>query len=151
MHVKCPCMGHGFLCQSPCVGPCCAWEGVVGHYIDRCIRLSMLFSTYALCGFHWKRFVQKLWRGSLITSAFFASWPVLSGQMRQWWLLSSRLVSWTSDSSYNSTESSLVTVEYQQSFVACDFLLCVAKLLIRHTRTHAWSCSMLHHRVQSHN
>ena len=38
MHIKCPCMGLGFLYQSPYVGPCCAWEGVVGHYIDRYIE-----------------------------------------------------------------------------------------------------------------
>ena len=39
-----------------------------------------------------------------------------------------RLACRTSDGSYNSTDSSLATVDYQQSFLA----LCVAKLLIRH-------------------
>ena len=48
----------------------------------------------------------------------------------------------TSDSSYNSTDSSLVTVDYQQSFVASDFFVC-KKLLIVHvrhtfTRTREW-------------
>ena len=37
---------------------------------------------------------------------------------------SSRLVYRTSDSYYNSTNSLLLTVDYQQSFMACD-LLCV--------------------------
>ena len=37
---------------------------------------------------------------------------------------SSRLVCRTSDSSYNSTDSSLVTVDYQQSFMASDFFVC---------------------------
>ena len=46
----------------------------------------------------------------------------LSGQMRQDGFISSRLVCRTSNSSYNWTDSSLVTVDYQQSFVACDFL-----------------------------
>ena len=55
---------------------------------------------------------------------------------------SSKLECRTSDSSYNSTDSSLVTVDYQQSFVASDFFVC-KKLLIVHvrhtcTRTREW-------------
>ena len=46
---------------------------------------------------------------------------------------SRRLACRTNDRSYSSTDSSLVTVDYQQSFLAC----CVAKLLIRHVHGHA--------------
>ena len=41
MHVKCPCLGLGFLCQSPCVTPLAPGRGVVGHYIDRCITIEV--------------------------------------------------------------------------------------------------------------
>ena len=52
---------------------------------------------------------------------------------------SSRLVCRTSDSSYNSTDSSLVTIDYQQSFMASDFFVCNKTANhVRHTRTHAW-------------
>ena len=55
----------------------------------------------------------------------------------------------TSDSSYNSTDSSLVTVDDQQSFIACDF---VCSKTADQAYTHsAWSCSILHHCVKSHN
>ena len=37
-----------------------------------------------------------------------------------------------------------IMVDYQQRFVACDFLP------IRHTHTCAWSCSILRHCMQSH-
>ena len=44
----------------------------------------------------------------------------------------------TSDSSYNLTNSSLVTVDFQQSFMASDFFVC-SKMLIMHVRhTCAW-------------
>ena len=35
-----------------------------------------------------------------------------------------RLVCRSSDSSYNLTESSLITVDYQQRFLACTFFVC---------------------------
>ena len=49
-----------------------------------------------------------------------------------------RLACRTNNRSYtfNSTDSSLVTVDYQQSFLAI-FLCCVAKLLIGHVHGHA--------------
>ena len=50
---------------------------------------------------------------------------------------SSRLVCMTSDSSYNSTDSSLVTVDYQQSFMACD-LVCSKSADQAYTHS-AWS------------
>ena len=46
---------------------------------------------------------------------------------------SRRLACRTSDGTYNSTDSSLVTVDYQQNFLA----LCLAKVLIRHMQGHA--------------
>ena len=49
---------------------------------------------------------------------------------------SRRLACRTNDRSYNSTDSSLVTVDYQQCFLAC-FLCFVAKLLIRQVHGHA--------------
>ena len=58
---------------------------------------------------------------------------------------SSRLVFRTSDNSYNSTDSSLVKVDYQQSFVASDFFVCSKSAdHVRHTRTRAWHVMSSH-------
>ena len=88
----------------------------------------------------------------LITSAFFASWWTLERQKRQQWFLLRRLACRTNDRSYNSTDSSLVTVHYQQRLLACFSLVpsppakgtgnetklaWVAKLLIRQVHGHA--------------
>ena len=74
---------------------------------------------------------------------------------------SSRLVCRTSDSSYNLTDSSLVKVDFQQSFVAFDFLVCsktadhiMSCQAYTHTLHHVtWHTShvMLHHHVESYN
>ena len=60
----------------------------------------------------------------------------------------SRLVRRTTNSSYNSTDSSLVVVEYQQSFVACNFFVCNKTVDWSGIHTRVWSCSILRHRVQ---
>ena len=56
---------------------------------------------------------------------------------------STRLARRPNDKIYNSTDSSLVTVHYQQCFLAC-FLCCVKKLLIRHVHGHAVHYAIAH-------
>ena len=43
-NIKCLYMGYQSPCQSPYNYPTGTREGVVGHYIDRCITLDLLFS-----------------------------------------------------------------------------------------------------------
>ena len=65
---------------------------------------------------------QKFWQHLLITSASLLLGQLSVDKQDSDGFFSSRLVCRTSNSSYNSTDSSLVTVDYQQSFVASDFL-----------------------------
>ena len=52
MHVKCPCVGLGFLCQSPyniyMLAPIAPGRGVVGHHIDRCIIIRIQASLTSI-------------------------------------------------------------------------------------------------------
>ena len=61
-------------------------------------------------------------------------WPALNGRKASFQMCR------PSNSFYNSTDSSLVIVNYQQRFMACEIILCVAnlQLLIRHTCIHAY-------------
>ena len=75
------CVCYRTSCYIPCL------------YVENKVPLAffMVFSRYALCGFHWKHFVQKFWRHLLNTSAFFASWLLdelsIIIQKKQRWLL----------------------------------------------------------------
>ena len=76
----------------------------------------MLLSTYVLCGFCRKRLIQKFWRDLLITSVLLDE---LSMDKRDGdGFFSTRLACRTNDRSCSSTDSSLVTVDYQQSLLA---------------------------------
>ena len=129
------CKGYGSrsVCECVCLLPCQLLHTSFIRWKSGVIRLSVLLSMYVLCGFRRKRFVQKFWRNLLITSAFFTSWWTLNRQKRQRWLLFDKLACRTNDRSYNSTDSSPVTVDYQQSLLA---FFC-AKLLIRHVHGYA--------------
>ena len=79
----------------------------------------MVASRYELCGFHWKCCIQKFWRYLLTTAAFslLIELTIDESDSNRFIILLCR----SSDSSYNSTDSLLVTVGYQLRFLA---LLC---------------------------
>ena len=49
-------------------------------YVETKVPLGGVFN---ICGFRWKRFVQKFWQHLLTTSALLASWQALNRQKRQ--------------------------------------------------------------------
>ena len=155
-------MHEGYGCRSVCVCVCVFVCVCVCVYVCVCvcnttltapylvfrqnsgvIMLSMLFSMYALCGFRWKHVIQKFWLcWSPLPSSLLGQLSVDKRNSNGFF--SSGLVCRTSDSSYNSTDSSLVAVDFQQSFVASHFFVCSKTAdrayHIRHTRTRtrAW-------------
>ena len=82
------------------------------------VKLLAVFSSHALCGFHWERFVQTLWWHLPIISAFLVSWQTSDGRNRQRWVLWSKLVCKSRDRSYNSTDSSLNIPNCQVTWVS---------------------------------
>ena len=82
--------GSRFMCMSVCL--CICYHAncyIPNFFVEIQVSLGFLccFQRMHCVDFHWKRFVQKFWWHLLITSAFSASWPALSGQTRQRWLL----------------------------------------------------------------
>ena len=85
--------------------------------LSACTRITVVVcvcvfqGTYTLCGLHCKLFVQKFRWHLLTTAAFFASWPALDGQWDSDGFFSRRLVYKSSNRSYDSTDTSLITVD----------------------------------------
>ena len=83
------------------------------------IWLLVAISMNASCGFHRKHSVQKFWRHLLTILAFFSSWWTLSIYSRDSNVFfSTRVVCRSIDSSYILTDSWLVSVNCQLSFLA---------------------------------
>ena len=89
--------------------------------------IVMVTFAYHLCYLHF--LISSRWTKEIYSDGSFSRRPVCR----------------TNDSSYNLTDSSLVTVDYQQHFLACDFL-CVKQNCWSgiHVHVHAWSCCILH-------
>ena len=108
------------------------------------IRLSVLLSTY----------VEFVWISlktlcSKVLVKFADHLCLLRFLMNSRWtrdsdgFFSRRLVCRTNNRSYNSTDSSLITVDYQQSLL--PFFFCKTA-----DQAHAWSCCILRNHVQLH-
>ena len=110
------------VCLSVCYHASCYIPRSFVCWNQGAVKLPVSFSTHALCGFHWKRFVQKFWRHLLITSALFASWKTLMDKTDSEGFFSRWLVCGSSDRSYNSTGWSLVIVNCQLRFLTWTVL-----------------------------
>ena len=109
-------MREGYCSRSVCYQASCSI-----HYfcIESKIPLGFSWWFYQMkCGIRWKHFVQKLWQHLLIISTF-ASWWTPDVQRDSDGFFSTRVECKSSDTSFKSTDSSLVAVDCQLSFLAC--------------------------------
>ena len=112
---KCVC-----VCVSVCHRTSCSVHTLFISWKSGAIRISVLFSMYVLCGFCWKRFVQKFWRDFMAAAEVAGHLCLLRFSMNSRWtkdfdsdgFFSRRLACRTNNRSFNSTNSSLVTVDY---------------------------------------
>ena len=141
------CKGYGshFVCECVCI---CYHASYYIHvhvprlYVENKVPLNFLWRVvdmYCIDFFEYASFESYAYL--LTTSAFFAIDQLSMDKRDSHGFSSRRLVCRTSDSPSNLTDSSLITVNLQKRFLACN-TQCVAKLPIRHM-PHA-TCHMPH-------